>query len=119
MTHKKTTKKTPAKRTSPKARTTKTVDCVVVRTYSAGVHVGRLVSQDGKVVVLADAVRIYRWRGARTLSEVAMGGIDSAAESGHTRVSVPLPSITLTEAIEIIPCSATAELRIRGAGWAP
>ena len=34
-------------------------DFVIVRTYSAGVHYGRLVSRNGKEVVLSGARRIW------------------------------------------------------------
>ena len=77
----------------------------VIRTYSAGVHAGTLKSQDGKVVVLTDAVRIWRWRGANTLHELALHG----PAQNWTRISEPVPEITLTEAIEIIPVAAEAE----------
>lgn len=93
-------------------------DVVVVRTYSAGVHVGELVERNGKEVKLANAVRIWRWRGANTLHEIALHGIDSAATSGYSRVSEPVPSIMLTEAIEVIPCAAAAWEKIRTTGWA-
>ena len=73
---------------------------VVVRTYSAGVHCGTLVSQKGKEVVLRNARRIWQWTGAFTLSEVSQKGISGG------RVSCTVPTIALTEAIEIIPCSA-------------
>ena len=76
----------------------------IIRTYSAGVHVGTLKSHDGKTVVLTDASRIWRWRGANTLHELALHG--PAQE--WTRISERVPEITLTEAIEIIPVSPEA-----------
>ena len=48
---------------------------VLVRTYSAGVHVGTLVSREGRDVVLADARRIWSWRGANTLHEISLRGV--------------------------------------------
>lgn len=75
----------------------------VVRTYSAGVHLGEVVSRDGKSVVLKDARRLWRWQGAFTLSEVAIKGV-----SKTSRIAVALPVIELTEAIELIPTSAEA-----------
>ena len=86
---------------------------VVVRTYSAGVHVGELVQRDGKEVELANAKRIWSWRGANTLHEIALHGVGSGS-----RVSEPVPSITLLEAIEIIPCTEASEASLRAAGWA-
>lgn len=76
----------------------------LIRTYSAGVHAGTLKSHDGKTVVLTDAVRIWRWRGANTLHEMALRG----PAQDYTRISEPVPSIVLTEAIEIIPISEEA-----------
>jgi hypothetical protein len=78
-------------------------DMVLVRTYSAGVHFGELKSRDGKEVVLTNARRLWSWRGACSLSQVAIDGV--AEES---KISVAVPEITLTEAIEIIPMSRNA-----------
>jgi hypothetical protein len=76
----------------------------IIRTYSAGVHVGTLASRAGKEVVLKNASRIWRWRGANTLHELALHG--PAQE--YTRISECIPEITLTEAIEVIECSQIA-----------
>ncbi len=77
---------------------------VVIRTYSAGVHIGTLASRDGKEVVLTNARRLWRWEGAFTLSAVATNGIDAK----NSRMSIAVESILLTEAIEIIPTTAKA-----------
>lgn len=73
----------------------------IIRTFSAGVHVGTLKLQAGKEVVLENASRIWRWCGANTLHELALHG---PAEE-YTRISERIPEITLTEAIEILPVS--------------
>ena len=87
---------------------------VVVRTYSAGVHVGTLVSRKGKEVTLADARRVWRWRGANTLHELSQRG---AAED-YTRISEPTPEIVLTEAIEIITASKMGAENLARSRWA-
>ena len=89
---------------------------VVVRTYSAGVHFGKLVSQsdDAKVVVLKAARRMWRWSGAYTLNEVAAKGI--GAES---KVSCPVPEIRLSEAIEVITCTSEGRASLEASKWAP
>lgn len=74
----------------------------LVRTYCAGVHIGELVSRTGTEVVLKNAVRLYRWRGANTLNEVANGDF---TRTEYTKISKPTSSITLTQAIELIPVS--------------
>ncbi len=86
---------------------------VLVRTYGAGVHVGRLVSQEGQQVELADARRLWRWRGANTLHEVAVKGV--AQE--WTRLSEPIESITLFSALELLPVSAAAEPSLTTSRW--
>lgn len=83
---------------------------VCIRTYSAGVHCGYLESQNGKEVVLRDAIRIWYWDGAFTLSDLALNGV---AKPDNCRFGVPLDKITLTEAIEIIPCTEKARKSIQ------
>lgn len=78
----------------------------IVRTYSAGVHIGEVVKQDGKTVVLKNARRLWSWSGAFTLNAVAVAGVNRK----NSRISVPVPEITLTEAIEVIPVSAGVNL---------
>ena len=78
---------------------------VVIRTYSAGVHAGWLKRHDGKEVELLNAVRMWRWRGAFTLSEIAMNGLSKQDEC---KFAMPVDSIILTEAIEVIPCRQSA-----------
>ena len=82
---------------------------VVVRTYSAGVHVGTLVAKKGREVTLRNARRIWQWTGAFTLSEISQKGI-----AATSKVSCVVPTIALTEAVEIIPCSAAGKKSLQG-----
>jgi hypothetical protein len=84
----------------------------VIRTYSAGVHVGTLESQTGKEVQLSNARRIWYWKGANTLHEIALHGVGAGS-----KVSEPVPVIHLTEATEIIPCSDEATENLKAAKW--
>jgi hypothetical protein len=77
---------------------------VVVRTYSAGVHIGTLTEIEGQAVVLTNARRLWKWDGAFTLSEVAIAGIKPKS----SRMAVAVPEILLTQAVEIIPTTETA-----------
>lgn len=86
---------------------------VVVRTYSAGVHVGTLAERNGKEVTLTDARRIWLWKGANTLHEIANGGVGKGS-----KISEPAACILLTEAIEIIVATEAARASLMAAGWA-
>jgi hypothetical protein len=86
---------------------------VIIRTYSAGVHVGILESKKDKEVILSDARRIWRWYGANTLSEISLHGIDIQ----QSKVSEQVKLITLTEAIEIIECTKESEKILRESKW--
>jgi hypothetical protein len=84
---------------------------VIVRTYSAGVHFGTLKARNGTEVVLEDARRIWYWNKAFTLSKIAIDGLDIAS----SKLSVSVPRILLTEAIEIIPTSPSATVDLTNA----
>jgi hypothetical protein len=75
---------------------------VLVRTYSAGVHLGYLESRHDMSVVLHNARRLWFWKGAFSLNEVATDGI----KFHESRLSAVVPEIVLTQAIEIIPLNA-------------
>lgn len=80
---------------------------VIVRTYSAGVHMGTLRECNGTAVTLENARRLYRWSGAFTLNEVSQYGVGE-----DSRISQSVPKILLTQAIEVIPCSDTAKANL-------
>lgn len=76
---------------------------VIVRTYGAGVHIGKLASRKGAEVVLRDAVRLWYWKGANTLHEASQLGVGP-----ESKISVRVPEVTLLQAMEVIPCSVAA-----------
>lgn len=75
----------------------------VVRTYSEGVHIGTVENVDGTEVLLKNARRLWQWKGAFTLSEVAANGV-----AKDSRIAVTLPEIFLTQAISFIPTTEKA-----------
>lgn len=83
---------------------------VIVRTYSAGVFAGNLSSRDGKEVHLENAIRIWYWKGAASLSQLA---VDGPQKPNECKFGIPI-SVILTEAIEIISVSSIAEKKIKG-----
>lgn len=88
-----------------------TGDYVVIRTCSAGVHCGYLKSRNGKEVVLTNTRRIHTWKGAASLSQIAGVGISKPKEC---ILPAAIAEITLTEAVEIIPCTKKAQKIIEG-----
>lgn len=96
------TKKTPTKKATSE---------VIIRTYSAGVHVGTLKSRKGREVILTNSRRIWAWYGAFTLNAVATMGVDR----NRSRISLPVAEITLLEAIEVIPVAKGIDLSSCGA----
>lgn len=77
----------------------------IIRTYSAGVHMGILEFQEGTEVMLTKSRRIWKWgNNAFTLSEVAQNGINPS----NSRIAQEIPEIYLTQAIEIIPTTQAA-----------
>jgi hypothetical protein len=86
---------------------------VLVRTRDAGVQCGTLQTLIDTVCTLADARRIWRWRGANTVHELSLRG---AAEE-WTRISEPVPVIYLSQVIEVIPCSEEARKNLSRSRW--
>ena len=83
----------------------------IVRTYSAGVFAGIVTARDGKEVTMADARRIWYWDGAASLSQLA---IDGTSKPLSCKFPAMVQHVILTEAIEIIECTATARESIKG-----
>lgn len=86
-------------------------DYVIVRTSTAGVFAGQQVSRNGKEIVLKNARRLWYWDGAASLSQLAMEGVSKPENCKFPR---EVKVITLTEAIEIIPCTEDAQESIKG-----
>jgi len=83
---------------------------VIIRTYSAGVHYGTLESKDGGECTLTNAIRIWQWYGAASLSQLAMEG---TKDSEQCKFAMPVDTITL-KWIEVIPCTEEAQKSIEG-----
>lgn len=78
---------------------------VIVRGDRSGVEFGTLVAHKGSEVTLHNARRIWYWEGAATLSQLAK---DGTANPSNCKFTVYVESITILDAIEIIPCTNNA-----------
>ena len=75
----------------------------VIRTYSAGVHIGDVVAIDGMEVQLKNALRLWKWEGGGlSLSAIANSGIKRGRIDRTGEVY-------LTNVIEFIPTTLDAE----------
>lgn len=79
---------------------------VICRTYSAGVFAGYLVSRKGQEVVLRNARRIWYWKGAASLSQLAMSGTSKPAECKFPEA---VDRVELLNAIEILDVTDSAK----------
>ena len=75
----------------------------LIRTYSAGVHIGDVVFIDGMEVKLENALRLWKWEGGGlSLSAVAKSGM----KGGRINKT---GEVYLTNAIEFVPTTPDAE----------
>lgn len=78
---------------------------VIIRGSKSGVEYGTLVSCCGSEVTLHNARRIWYWEGAASLSQLSK---DGPAIPEKCKFTVSVDSITILDAIEIIPCTDKA-----------
>jgi predicted metal-binding protein len=86
----------------------------IIRTYASGVHFGTVIAQQDRQVELADARRIWRFDAAPdgiSLSEVANHG----GTASRSKICEVVASITILDALEIIPTTAEAAKAIESA----
>lgn len=77
----------------------------IVRTYSAGVFYGVVEKMKGREALVSNARRLWYWDGAASLSEMAVRGV---SRPKNCKFPVAVPSVRLTEVIEVLPCTAAA-----------
>lgn len=74
----------------------------IIRTYSAGIHFGKVVDVCGTEVILAHSRNLWKWEGAFTLREIAENGINIK----ESRISIALThNHYISQAIEILECN--------------
>lgn len=78
---------------------------VIVRGDRSGVFFGTLTAKEGKEVKLENCRRLWFWDGAASISQIALEGVK---KPGNCKFTVTVPSIIITDAIEIILCTDAA-----------
>ena len=82
----------------------------IVRTYSAGVFAGVIVSRKGQEVVMKNARRLWYWDGSASLSELAMKG---TSKPENCKFPQEVERVELLQVIEILDCTEQAEKSIK------
>jgi len=83
----------------------------VVRTYSAGVFAGEIVSRNGKEADMTNVRRLWYWDGAASLSQLSQEGVKKPE---NCKFPCEMVKLTLTEIVEVIPCTQKAIDSIKG-----
>lgn len=91
----------------------KKIRYVLVRSGQSGVWIGKYVSQKSDSVTLKDGLKIWRWKGANTTSELAKKG---ASKDGYSRVAEP-SDVTVFGCCELHESNVGAYNSSLGAGW--
>jgi len=78
----------------------------IIRTYASGVFCAEVVAQNGRMVELKDSRRLWSWKATESisLSAVAVVGVDIR----NSQFPMAVPSMTVLDALEIIPASVEA-----------
>lgn len=84
---------------------------MIVRTYSAGVFAGEVESRNGQEVVMLNARRLWYWKGAASLSQLAMEGVTKPKECKFPRA---VDRVELLQAIELLDVTDQARKSIEG-----
>ncbi len=82
----------------------------IVRGDRSGVYFGKITSQTGYEVEMAEARNIWYWEGAHTILQLAK---DGTAKPYACCFTVTVDSLVLTDVVEIIPCTEKAVQSIK------
>lgn len=78
---------------------------VIVRCDRSGVFYGILAARNEREVTLENVRCIWYWSGAASLLQLAAEGVKNRFES---KITMSVRSLTVLDAIEILPCSDEA-----------
>lgn len=76
----------------------------IIRADRSGVFFGKVASLKGRTAKILKARQIFYWTKANTCLQIAKDGIGA-----DSRVTVEVEELTLSDAIEVIPCTEKAE----------
>ena len=77
----------------------------IIRGDRSGVFYGEILERDGKEVRIGSCRRLWYWDGAASLSQLAAEGVK---RPDRCKFTVTVSEAIVTDAIEILPCTAAA-----------
>ena len=83
----------------------------IIRGDRSGVFYGEIAERNGQEVTIEPCRRLWYWEGAASLSQLAAEGVKNPRDCKFT---VTVDSLTILDAIELIPCTAAAVESIDG-----
>ena len=83
----------------------------IIRCDRSGVFAGHIARRDGREATLKDVRCLWYWDGAASLMQLAKEGTRRAE---NCKFTVTVDELTVTDVIEILPCTEKAEASIRG-----
>jgi len=89
------------------------MEYVIIRTCSAGVFAGYLKERKGKESTILDARRLWQWKGAASLSQLAEEG---TSDPDGCKFPQEVKQIIVTETIEILSVTEKAKNSIINVG---
>lgn len=84
---------------------------VILRSGKAGVFAGTLDEKDGDEVKMSNVRRLWYWKGAASLSQIAVDGVKCPNDC---KFSISVNEMIISDVIEIIPTTQSAETCIKG-----
>lgn len=82
----------------------------IIRGNRSGVFFGQIKERNGREVTMANVRRLWYWDGAASLSQLANEGVKSPQ---NCKFTVTVDEIVILDAIELLPCTITAEANIK------
>ncbi len=83
----------------------------IVRGDRSGVFFGQIAERKDREVSMRNVRCIWYWDGAATIIQLAAEGVK---EPNNCQFTMTVPEITITDAIELIPCTQAAVDCING-----
>jgi hypothetical protein len=77
----------------------------IVRGDRSGVFFGQVTARNGQEVELRNVRKLWYWDGACAVEQLAADGVTAPA---NCKFTVVVPEMTITDAIQIVPCSGGA-----------